>query len=175
MTGNIEIREATAADAQAIQAVARASWHAAYQEILAQETIPEVVDSWYDPERLVRDDIQADSRPVFVAERDDVVGFIEGIDDDTVDDGSGKDHGGAELYRFYVRPDSWGEGIGTALLERLESRLREMGFSELRLTVFAANDVGVQFYESRGFERVDEERDEQFDRLRYEYVKSLSV
>lgn len=169
----VDIREATAGDAAAIQTVARASWHAAYDEILGPETVTEVVDSWYDPERLLTDDIRPDDRPLFVAEQGGIVGFIEGVEDDSVADNSGEDNSGAHLYRFYVHPDCWGEGIGTALLERLESTLRECGISELRLSVFGENDIGVRFYEARGFERVDEGQDEQFDRLRYEYAKTL--
>ncbi|MFC7046016.1 hypothetical protein ACFQH6_11850 [Halobacteriaceae archaeon GCM10025711] len=47
-------------DAEAIQRVARDSWHAAYDAVLGAERVDETVSSWYDPERLVADDIERD-------------------------------------------------------------------------------------------------------------------
>jgi len=57
------------------------------------------------------------------------------------------------LARLYVRPDDWNEGIGTALLERLEADF-STAVDRIRLAVLAANQVGISFYESRGFDRV---------------------
>lgn len=63
----------------------------------------------------------------------------------------------ATLHRLYVHPDHWGDGLGSRLLAPATADLRERGFDRLRLEVFAENEVGVCFYESRGFARVDEE------------------
>jgi len=57
------------------------------------------------------------------------------------------------LARLYVRPDDWNEGIGTALLERLEADF-STAVDRIRLAVLAANQVGISFYESRGFDCV---------------------
>jgi len=167
MTGSIEIRSATREDAPAIQTVARESWHAAYDAKLGSDRVDETVSSWYDPERVVSDDIEPTDRPVFVAKAQrSIVGFVEAIPDDT-------DENLAHLYRIYVTPDYWGNGVGTALLERIESTLRSRGFEQLNLSVMAANDVGVQFYESRGFERTATTQNEQLDIQEYEYRKAL--
>lgn len=166
MSEHVTIRPATADDAEAIQRVARASWHAAYDSILGADVVDETVDSWYDPERLVADDVRDDSRPFFVAEVDAVVGFAEAApaeDDETY-----------HLYRIYVHPNHWGRGIGRSLLDRLERTLRDRGAERLRLQVLADNDVGVEFYETTGFQRVEETTDEAFDVLRYAYEKSLA-
>ncbi|WP_245547741.1 hypothetical protein [Halovivax ruber] len=72
---DVTLRDATEGDAAAIQRVARQSWHEAYDEIMGAETVQSTVDSWFDPDRLVRDDILPDDRPLFVATiSDDVVG-----------------------------------------------------------------------------------------------------
>jgi len=167
MADDVLVRRAVADDAEAIQRVARASWHEAYDQVLGADVVTETVESWFDPETLVADDVEDEDRPLFVAVVDDtVVGFAETVPD-------GDDDRTAHLYRIYVSPDHWGRGIGSSLLERVETELESRGFERLRLSVMAANDVGVQFYESRGFQRVSTTHDDQFDVQRYEYRKAL--
>ena len=60
----------------------------------------------------------------------------------------------AFLARVYVRPTVWNEGVGTTLLETVERRC-SADFDRLRLAVLAANEIGISFYESRGFDRVE--------------------
>lgn len=160
------IRVATADDTATIQRVARDSWHAAYDSILGPERVTEAVDSWFAPERLLTDDVEPADRPFFVAVVDgSVVGFVETVVED--------DAPAAHLYRIYVAPDSWGQGIGTALLDHVEGVLRDRDVERLKLSVFADNDGAVQFYESTGFERTGTTHDEKFDVGRYEYAKEL--
>ncbi|MFD1647412.1 GNAT family N-acetyltransferase [Haloarchaeobius litoreus] len=166
MTGSPTVREATTDDARAVQRVADAACHAVYDDILGPEEVDEVVASWYDPERLVHDDVEPDERPFFVtAVDDDVVGYVEGVPDDEDDV--------ADLYRIYVHPDHWGAGLGRALLDRLERAFRDRGFERLRVSVFAENDVGVRFYESVGFDDRRTTTDERFGTERYVYEKRL--
>lgn len=151
----MEIRDATPDDADAITAVARASWHAAYDDLLGAETVEETVDSWYDTESL-REEIQgveSEGGACFlVAEDDDVVGFANaGPARDWVSDPDGPD---AFFSRLYVAPDHWGEGIGTELTARVARRLQGTGHERVWLEVFDANERGRSFYESLGFERI---------------------
>lgn len=157
------IREAEVGDVAAIQRVARAAWHAAYDDLLGSETVEDVVDEWYAPDGL-RENVTDPGRVFLVAEREGmVVGFADSCRWGEADDV-------AVLARIYVEPDRWNDGIGGALLARSESLLGERGYDRLRLVVFAENDVGVSFYESSGFERI-EERTEQFDgEIHEEYV-----
>ena len=155
METGFAIREADAGNAEAIQSVARESWHAAYDGFLGAGTVDGIIDEWYALDSL-RSSIRASEHHVFVATngsptREDsrLVGFVHG--------GPWTDEPGiGHLMRLYVRPDSWGRGIGTDLLERAEIALEADGYERCRLEVFARNENGVAFYEGRGYERCDD-------------------
>ncbi|PSQ32670.1 GNAT family N-acetyltransferase [Halobacteriales archaeon SW_12_69_24] len=141
------IRPATPEDAQAVLSVARESWHAAYDDILGEGAVDAVIEDWYQLGDL-RSSI-GDSTFV-VAERDGtVVGFAHAGPNPDAGEGT------YQLYRLYVRPDLWGQAIGGRLLDRVADAVRAAGGDRFRLGVLADNDVGVSFYESRGFDRVD--------------------
>ena len=157
----VSIRSATTQDVSTVRRLARESWHAAYDDLLGAETVATTVDEWYDRDALEASIADARGREdaTFLVAEDDhgrLVGFVHVVpwpDDPLV----------ASLLRIYVRPDSWGAGAGTALLESAEAEVGS-AFDRLRLVVFAENDVGVSFYESRGFERV-ETRESEFEGL----------
>lgn len=162
----MELRDASPADAEAIAAVARASWHEAYDELVGAETVDSTVDRWYDPESL-RETIAAaagadsavtgEETVFLVAEREGAIrGFANAGPAPDSENGPEAD---AFLARLYVHPDHWGAGIGTALTRRLARRLRDAGYERVWLEVFAENDPGRGFYESLGFERVGSERE----------------
>lgn len=151
----MQIRDAHPEDADRVAAVARASWHAAYDDVLGAETVDDVVDEWYDPASL-EEQIRkaADGEKAFLVAVDDgeLLGFTNGgparaheTDPDAPD---------AFLSRLYVHPDGWGVGVGTALTGRLARRLRETGHERVWLEVFEANERAYGFYEALGFERV---------------------
>lgn len=167
MSEGASIRTVTTTDAKAIRRVARASWHAAYDSVLGPDHVDEKVDSWYDPERLITDDIEQAERPFYVAVVDEtVVGFVEAIL-------PGSDDLAVQLYRIYVAPKYWGQGIGGSLLDHIETVLEERGFDRLRLTVIAENDIGVSFYEANGFHRTATTYNDQLDVQQYQYQKLL--
>ncbi len=156
------VRRATIDDVWAVHEIARESWHAAYDDVLGPETVDEVVDDWYaigdlesaitdisgreDAAFLVAERAPGQSSPAGTERRSEPRGFAHAVpwpEDTAV----------AFLARLYVRPEHWNEGIGTALIERLEAALSP-AFDRIRLAVLTANEVGISFYESRGFDRV---------------------
>ena len=50
-----------------------------------------------------------------------------------------------------VLPEFRGQGIGTALLAQVETRIHEQGITSMSLTVLAANGRGKTFYERHGY------------------------
>ena len=129
------------------------AWRAAYDGLLPSAVLerqpvdpdPEIVDEWAAGLRENREG-------VLVAVDDDgtVCGFIDVRwgDRETKPFVNG---GEADLKAIYVDPDRWGEGIGTALLDRGLTLLPDT-VDVVRLEAFADNDVGARFYERRGFE-----------------------
>ncbi|MFC4439347.1 MULTISPECIES: GNAT family N-acetyltransferase [Natrialbaceae] len=174
---NGTVRLATPDAAPIVREVARESWHAAYNEFLGAERVANAISDWYAIDGLEasiteaadREDatfLLAERRDDAKRENDDVVGFVHaGADADDPDV--------ANLIRLYVRPTAWGDGVGTALLERVESDLRN-ACDRLRLVVLADNEIGVSFYESSGFERV-ESRDSDLGNGLEEYVYEKSL
>jgi ribosomal protein S18 acetylase RimI-like enzyme len=145
----MELRPATPGDAPAVHAVARESWHAAHDDILGADAVDELVDDWYDLDDLAAS-IRREDGHTFLAVVDRVVGFSQGH---PTDDGPAD----AVVTRIYLRPAHWGEGYGSALLERLFDALRADGHESVWLAVLADNNVARSFYDDHGF-AVHEER-----------------
>lgn len=164
MTPNVAVRPAVGTDAPDIQRVARASWHAAHDDIVGEETVESMLARHYAVSDL-QESIADDESVFFVAADDEVVGFANA--------GPGGEGDAWSLYRIYVHPDRWDEGIGTRLVERVEGALDERGVEALRLVVMADNDVGVNFYESADYEHVDDHWNDDLEVLGYVYEKAL--
>jgi ribosomal protein S18 acetylase RimI-like enzyme len=68
----------------------------------------------------------------------------------------------AELYLMGVRPELHGQGIGTALVEAAESRLRDDGVEYFQVKTLGPSrpsrgyDQTRRFYEARGFRALEE-------------------
>ena len=154
-----QIRAAQAKDAPGIANVHVGSWQAAYRTLLSDEVISSVASgrlTWW-TEYLSR---PHDHEHVLVAtDGDQIVGFASARaspDDDA-------DRSQAEVGALYVLPDRWGEGIGSALLAALLTRLRADAFETASLWVLARNEAAHRFYERRhwrndGHERVHPQR-----------------
>lgn len=144
----MHIRLATTDDAPTIAAVASDAWHAAYDAILGVDAVDGLIEEWYAVGAL-ETSIDRGNAPMFVAEdAGAMLGFAQG---GPSPDGPAD----AVIHRIYVHPTRWGEGIGTALLDRLCSHLVEAGHDDLWLGVFAENEVGRRFYETKGFTEID--------------------
>ena len=139
-------------DARAIIRVNVRAWRAAYDDLLPDAVLAERDPD--PPENRIReyaDQLREDRAGVFVATADDAVrgyGYVRwgaetkpfvGADD-------------AGLKELYVDPEYWGEGVGTALLERALEELHS-SIERVKLETLAANDRARRFYEARGFEQ----------------------
>lgn len=146
--GHPETRE----DAREVARAHNRACRAAYDDLLPDEVLAGMdpdpdeatVDRWHERLQAARD-------RVLVASDGSVVGYAYVRWTDTKAF-VGPDEAG--LKEIYVDPDRWGEGIGTALLERAID-LVPADRRTLKLEVFADNEVGRRFYEARGFEHVD--------------------
>lgn len=149
-----DVRPAGLGDIDAIAAVADAAWYAAYGGFLDPSTIAAALETYYDPgilEAAVAEDaigfyvaVEEDEKEKENEKQSGVVGFAS-VEQTWVDE--------TELHTLYVHPERWGEGIGSALLERATERATAQGVDRIACGVLADNAVGVGFFESRRFER----------------------
>lgn len=165
MSATVRIREATAGDAEAIADV-----HAASIRELGREAYDdEQARAWLSNVHPERYPLEEPGFEIAVAERqgvgegddhnhacdgdsetagDDIVGF--GLLDT---DPSGVDEPATgEIGAVYVHPDVARAGVGSAILEHLESAARDAGLEALTLT---ASRNAVDFYERRGYEALE--------------------
>jgi ribosomal protein S18 acetylase RimI-like enzyme len=144
----VEIRDAQPGDAHGIATVHVASWRAAYRgllpdRVLATRPVADRERAW--------SQILVDPPPrtaVLLATADAaVVGFVSlGPDRDAT---AAPEVG--ELYRFYLRPDHQGRGIGTQLHSAAMHRLRALGFTHATLWVLEGNERAIGFYRRQGW------------------------
>ncbi len=161
-----EVRAATEDDLGAVEDVARDAWYAAYGGFLEPRTVEAGVQANYD-EDLLAAAVDYDAVEFLVAVAGgEVVGFAS-AERTWADE--------VELHTLYVHPDRWSEGVGSALLDRLEAWAREQDTDRVVAAVFADNTVGRGFLEARGFERGMEAKGEVAGELHAEYEYELAL
>ncbi len=134
------IRRATPAEAEAVALVHIETWRVAYAHVLPREELEHV-----SAERVERRAEMHRLSPPIVAEvNGEIVGFVSvGTANDADADG--------ELYAIYVLPPHWGTGVGRALIQAGEDRLRELGHRHAVLWVLEDNPRARRFYEAAGW------------------------
>ncbi len=121
----LEIRRATAADADAIADVYLASFHATYTFPLAHTDV--------ELRRWILEAVLGSAETWVAIEERRVVGMMV--------------VGPGDLDQLYVAPDRLGSGIGRRLLDRAKERSP----AGLSLYTFQVNDRARRFYERNGF------------------------
>jgi GNAT superfamily N-acetyltransferase len=139
------VRDAESGDADAIGQVATAAWRATYASLVPADAIERFLAAAYTPERVALR-IERHEVLVVVGAADTgqpaVLAFAECVAE--------PDH--VQLAALYVRPDLRGDGLGSALLERVVERLDGR---DLAADVLVGNELGEPFYVARGFEPGD--------------------
>jgi GNAT superfamily N-acetyltransferase len=163
----VTVREATAADADAIGRIHVETWRGAYRGLLPDDVLAALA---VDERQRMWREILSRERPhgsaTFVAHgQGELVGFA------SVGAARGEADGVGELYAIYVHPTSWSTGVGRALIRHAETSLRGSGFREAMLWVLEGNERGERFYRAAGWEqngrKVDELQGAEVVELRY--------
>lgn len=159
----MEFRTATGKDAGGIADAARTSLSESYSHFVDEETIDEMVEQWYDSDRIA--DLLDDDDVIFdVALVDDeVVGFVQGAAVET-------EPLVGEIHWLHVVPGERNQGVGVQLLGRIQEAFKKRGASVLRGLVLAENEAGTTFYTDHGFEEAGTSEVEVGDRTLDEVV-----
>ncbi|MFB6179021.1 MAG: GNAT family N-acetyltransferase [Halorientalis sp.] len=161
----MEVRSATPTDADAIATVARASLSDSYGQFIDEETIVEIVDTWYDTDRLTELLDDENEHFMLACEDDEVVGFVQGAL-------LGEDPPTGDIDWLHVAPQFRGQHIAEQLLGHFQDTVEDLGAQQLRGKVLAQNEDGAAFYDEHGFERADARSisfaDQTFEELIYQ-------
>jgi len=141
------IRAATPVDAGAIATVQVRAWQRAYADFLPEAVMLDAVVARERWQANLAEGV-AERRATLVYELD---GRIAGYASVGPSRGEDIGPGVGELMAVYVDPVAQGAGIGRALMDAAEARLREKGYDEAVLWVFAANGMARDFYARRGW------------------------
>jgi GNAT superfamily N-acetyltransferase len=99
-----------------------------------------------------------DSEPGPAPSGDDITAFFVAFNDDGLPLGCGGvrqlSETEAEVKRMFVRPESRGSGVSTAVLARIEEYGRERGWQRLLLETGDRQPDAVRFYTREGYEPV---------------------
>jgi len=132
----VRIRPSVPEDAEAIAVIQVRSFQVAWAEIHPAEELAALDPAPRVP--LWRE------RAAFVAENEDgPVGVAE--------IGPSDEEQAGEVYRFFVDPGHWRQGVGRALLAHAVEQLRGDGFREALLWVHAESRGACAFYEAAGW------------------------
>jgi GNAT superfamily N-acetyltransferase len=139
------VRPSAPQDAEAIAAVQVRSFQVGLADVHPAEALATLdpaprVPLWRERDALVAEDGQG------------IVGVAEV--------GPSDEERVGEIYRFFVAPERWGEGVGQALMARALEQLRESGFPEALLWVHADNRRACGFYEAGGWRKDGTEKEQ---------------
>ncbi len=142
----LTVRKAGLDDIPQVRAVGSASWRATYAGIFPDAFIERALDQWWSEASFERS-IPNQTVCNLVAEQDGrIVGTLMGIVDP-------REEGQVHLFRLYVHPDHFGQGIGKQLWQAYLQHLAP-GVKRVELNVEPQNARALQFYARLGFQEL---------------------
>lgn len=139
------VQRLTAADADAVGALARIVWQATYPPLISQAQIDAMLADRYAPQRI-RNQLDDPRQAWWVARQaHTLTGFAHAVLDES----------GCKLDKLYVHPDHQRRGIGAALLRTVEDWARRQQARRLWLQVNRGNAQAIRAYAKYGFSIVE--------------------
>jgi ribosomal protein S18 acetylase RimI-like enzyme len=139
------VQRLTAADVDAVSALARTVWQATYPALISQAQIDAMLADRYAPQRI-REQLDDPRHAWRVARQDDVLtGFAHAL----------LKNSACKLDKLYVHPAQQHRGTGAALLREIEAWARAQQARRLWLQVNRGNTQAIRAYEKYGFRIVE--------------------
>ncbi|HHQ4692225.1 TPA: GNAT family N-acetyltransferase [Aeromonas veronii] len=147
----ISLRMARSDDAAAMTVMQRASWLAAYGQVLGVDLLEQLdvtahLQIWQS--RLA----EPGPRPMLLCRDEVVIGLLYWQPQQEAE----QSH--ALIRAFYLHPDHWRQGYGKRLWQAVAMQMRRAGCSCVKLWLLDGNHIGEGFYLRRGFVFDGEER-----------------
>jgi len=143
------VRTVTLRDIDAVRDLLVATWHDTYDAIYGVERVHDITDQWHSVAALKSRLDQPHSEFLVADDGSSLAGVAFAT-------GSAEDKA-VTLHQLYVRPGRQGQGIGSMLLDEIETCFPDA--DRLRLEVEEANEKAVAFYQQQGFAKVGETAD----------------
>ncbi|RKQ32672.1 GNAT family N-acetyltransferase [Oceanobacillus halophilus] len=137
----ISIVEPKPKHTESIATICANGWRQTVEGILSEKYQKQNIDLWYNHDRVLRD-IKSKVYSYVALVHSDVVGVIGGA---MTEENKG------EIFVLYMDENFRYKGIGTRLLEALTKQQIASGATEQWVSVQEGNQLGIPFYEARGF------------------------
>jgi len=144
----ITIREALDSELHLVQEIAFKTWPATYGEILDEEQLKYMLDSFYSIETLLENKQLKGHVFTLLFEDEKCVGFASFEHDF-------KKMNNSHIHKIYLLPETQGKGLGKMLLQSVEQAAEAFDASTLSLNVNRFNKA-QKFYTKLGFETIEE-------------------
>lgn len=139
------LQRLTAADVDAVSALARGVWQATYPALIPQAQIDAMLADRYAPERI-HEQLDAPRQAWWGAKQGyTLAGFAHATLDES----------GCKIDKLYIHPDHQRHGIGAALLQEIAGWARMQQARRLWLQVNRGNTQAIRAYEKYGFRIVE--------------------
>lgn len=139
----LRIRPAVREDAPVLGRIMAVSFWSAFDTIVSRETL-ETCAREDQCAGLMESLINAGQMGILLAERDGVpLGLLVWSD--------GEGETSAEIQAIHSLPESWGTGLGAALIKQALTDMAQAGKSHIYLWAFEENHRARRFYEKQGF------------------------
>lgn len=163
----INVREAVQSDMENLAIIQTQSWRAAFKNILC----PATIDKYTNVEecsQMLNKVYEANKGTFYIGYiGDKPCGEVFWRkDEESLDT--------AEIVAVHSISESWGSGLGRAMMERALQDIRKSKLSKVFLWVFKENHRACRYYEKCGFQNTDEEKVSTFgNAIEVKYVKYL--
>lgn len=131
-------------DFATVAELARRIWHAHYSAIITHAQIDYMLDGRFTPENLAKY-VSSNERWLEVLR-------VDGTPSGYCSWSLTKDPAEMKLEQLYVLPELHGRGLGTLMMNKIETDARSRGCRSLMLTVNKQNQNSIKVYLHRGFQ-----------------------